>query len=130
MHFHITKHNSSSKNQFFPFRSLRGKFGTSHKIDHGHHMVTIYINLPLFFFCGFTSTSTVNSYGHVRTVSKIATLFLGRLRHPKQLGSTKCTCFHLQLTTALLGSVEGETKVCVPTGYRTRELWLLSLKRY
>ena len=128
MHFYITENNSSRKIQFFPFKSLRGKCGTSHKIDHGHHMVTIYISLPMFLFCGFTST--VNSYGHVRTVSKIATLFLGMLRHPKQLASTKCKCFHQQLRTALLESVEGETKVCVRTGYRTRELWLLSLKRY
>ena len=128
MHFHITEHNSSRKKSLFPFKSLRGKFGTSHKIDHGNQIITIYISLPLFLFCAFTST--VNSYGHVRTVSKIATLFLGRLRHHKQLASTKCTCFHQQLTTALLESVEGETKVGVRTGYRTRELWLMSLKRY
>ena len=30
--------------------------------------------------------------------------FLGRLRPPKQLTSTKCTYFCKQLTTALLGS--------------------------
>ena len=47
----------------------------------------------------------------------LATLFLGRLRPPKQFTSTLCTYFHLQLTTALLESAEGETKVCGQTGY-------------
>ena len=39
----------------------------------------------------------------------LTTLFLGRLGLPKLLISTKCTYFHQ--ITALLGSVEGETKV-------------------
>ena len=36
----------------------------------------------------------------------------GRLRHPKRLTSTSSTYFRQLLTTALLQSVEGETKVC------------------
>ena len=50
----------------------------------------------------------------------LPTLFLGRLRPPKW-----CTYFRQKLTTALLESAEGETKVYGRTGYRTRELWLL-----
>ena len=44
----------------------------------------------------------------------LPTLFLGRLRPPKQLTSTSCTYFRQKLTTALLESAEGETKVCGP----------------
>ena len=33
------------------------------------------------------------------------------------------------MTTALLELVEGESKVCGRTGYRTRDLWLLSQTR-
>ena len=33
------------------------------------------------------------------------------------------------MTTALLESAEGETKVYTRTGYRTRDLWLLSQTR-
>ena len=47
----------------------------------------------------------------------LATLFLGRLRPPKQFTSALCTYFHQQLTTALLESAEEETKVCGQTGY-------------
>ena len=42
----------------------------------------------------------------------LPTLFLGRLRPPKRLTSTLCTYFRQKLTTALLESAEGETKVC------------------
>ena len=59
----------------------------------------------------------------------LPTLFLGRLRPPKRLTSTLCTYFRRKLTTALLESAEGETKVCGRTGYRTRDLWLLSQTR-
>ena len=59
----------------------------------------------------------------------LPTLFLGRLRPPKQLTSTLCTYFRQKLTTALLESGEGETKVCGRTGYRTRDLWLLKQTR-
>ena len=38
--------------------------------------------------------------------------FLGRLRPPKCLTSTLCTCFRQYHTTALLDSSEGETKEC------------------
>ena len=41
-----------------------------------------------------------------------------------------CTFFRRWLTTALLELMEGETKVCGRTGYRTRDLWLLSQTRY
>ena len=54
----------------------------------------------------------------------LPTLFLGRLRPPKRLTSTLYTYFRQKLTTALLESAEGETKVCGRTGYRTRNLWL------
>ena len=59
----------------------------------------------------------------------LPTLFLGRLRPPKRLTSTLCTYFRQKLTTALLVSAEGETKVCGRTGYRTRDLWLLKQTR-
>ena len=49
----------------------------------------------------------------------LTTLFLGRLYDPKGLTSTSFTYFGL-LTTALLESAEGETKVCGQTGYQTR----------
>ena len=57
----------------------------------------------------------------------LPTLFLGRLRPPKWLTSTLCTYFRQKLTTALLESAEGETKVC--GRYRTRDLWLLKQTR-
>ena len=60
----------------------------------------------------------------------LPTLLLGRLRPPKRLTSTLCTYFRQKLTTALLESAEGETKVCGRTGYRTRALWLLKEKCY
>ena len=59
----------------------------------------------------------------------LPTLFLGRLRPPKRLISTLCTYFRQKLTTALLESAEGETKVCGRTGYRTRDLWLVKQTR-
>ena len=59
----------------------------------------------------------------------LPTLFLGRLRPPKRLTSTLCTYFRQKLTTALLKSAVGETKVCGRTGYRTRDLWLLKQTR-
>ena len=59
----------------------------------------------------------------------LPTLFLGRLRPPKRLTSTLCTYFRQKLTTALLESAEGETKVCGRTGYRSRHLWLLKQTR-
>ena len=71
----------------------------------------------------------VNIYGHVGTAVNLPTLFLGRLRPPKRLTSTLCTYFRQKLTTALLESAEGETKVCGRTGYRTRDLWLLKQTR-
>ena len=55
----------------------------------------------------------------------LPTLFLGSFRPPKRLASTLCTYFRQKLTTALLESAEGETKVGGQTGYRTRDLWLL-----
>ena len=55
----------------------------------------------------------------------LPTLFLGRLRPPERLTSTLCTYFHQKLTTALLESAEGETKVCGRSDHRTRDLWLL-----
>ena len=60
----------------------------------------------------------------------LTTLFLGRLRPPKQLTSTLCTYFCQQLTTAPLESAEGETKVCGQTGYRIQELWPTSQVPY
>ena len=42
----------------------------------------------------------------------LPTLFLGRLGPLKRLTSTLCTYFRQKLTTALLESAEGETKVC------------------
>ena len=45
------------------------------------------------------------------------TLFLGKLRPPKQLTSTSCTYFCQELTTTLIESAEGETKVCGHTRY-------------
>ena len=42
----------------------------------------------------------------------LSILFPGRLRPPKWLISTSCTYFRQLLTTALLQSAEGETKVC------------------
>ena len=54
------------------------------------------------------------------TVINLTTHFLGKLRHLKWLTST----------TALLESVEGETKECDRTGYQTRDLWLLSQMSY
>ena len=59
----------------------------------------------------------------------LPTIFLGRLRPPKRLTSTLCTYFRQKLTTALLESAKGETKVCGRTGYRTRDLWLLKQTR-
>ena len=51
------------------------------------------------------------------------------LRPPKRLSSTSCTYFRQQLSTVLLESAEGETKICVRIGYRTQDLWLLSQTR-
>ena len=42
---------------------------------------------------------------------------------------TLFTYFRRKLTTALLESAEGETKVCGRTEYRTRDLWLLKQTR-
>ena len=56
----------------------------------------------------------------------LTTLFLSRHRCSKGLTSTSCTYFRQKLTTALLESAEGETKVCGRIKYRTRDLWLLS----
>ena len=53
----------------------------------------------------------------------VTTLFLGRLRPPKQLTSTKV---HILSPVTLLESAEGETKVSGRTGYRTSDLWPLS----
>ena len=50
----------------------------------------------------------------------LSTLFLGRLRPPKRLTSGSSTNFRQKLTTALLESAEGETKVCGQTEYQTR----------
>ena len=41
----------------------------------------------------------------------VTTLFLGRLRPPKQLTNTLCTYFCQELTTALLESAEEETNM-------------------
>ena len=60
----------------------------------------------------------------------LTTLFLGRLRPPNRSTSTSCTYFHQLLTTTLLESVEGKTKVCGRTRYRTQDLWLLSQMLY
>ena len=49
----------------------------------------------------------------------LTTLFLGRLRPPKRLTSTKCAHFRKKLTSALLESAEGKTKVFGQIGYRT-----------
>ena len=59
----------------------------------------------------------------------LPTLFLGRHRPPKRLTSTLCTYFRQKLTTVLLESAEGDTKVRGRTGYRTRDLWLLKQTR-
>ena len=53
----------------------------------------------------------------------ITTLFLGRLRHSKQLTNTKM--YILSLVT-LFESAEGEKKVSGRSGYRTSDLWLLN----
>ena len=58
------------------------------------------------------------------------TLFLGRLRSPNRLTSTKCTYFRQQLITAFLASAEVETKVCGRIEFQTRDLWLSSQTRY
>ena len=52
-------------------------------------------------------------------------------QHPKWLTSTLCTYMHFcqYLTTVLLESADGETKVCGPTGYRALDFWLLSQTR-
>ena len=50
----------------------------------------------------------------------LTTLFLGWLTPSKRLTSTLCTYFSQELTTSLLESAEGETKVCGQTGYRTQ----------
>ena len=59
-------------------------------------------------------------------------LFLGRLRPPEQLTSTKCTYMYFGklLTTALLESAEEETKVSGGTGYQTQDLWVSSQMHY
>ena len=44
--------------------------------------------------------------------------------------SASCTYFRQYLTTVPVESAEGEMKVCGRTGYRTRDLWLLSQTRY
>ena len=69
---------------------------------------------------------------HLRSGGSVnlTTLFLGRLRPPKRLTSTSCTYFRQWLTTALLETAEGETKVCYQTGYRTQDLWLTSQAPY
>ena len=59
----------------------------------------------------------------------LPTLFLGRLRPLQRLTSTLCAYFRQKLTSALLESAEGETKICGRTGYRTRDLWLLTQTR-
>ena len=53
----------------------------------------------------------------------VTTLFMGRLRPPKQLTSTKV---HILSPVTLLESAEGETKVRCRIGYRTSDFWLLS----
>ena len=60
----------------------------------------------------------------------LTTLLLGRLRPPKRLTSTSCTYFRQHLTTALLESAEGQTKVCGQTGYPTQDLRLKSQVPY
>ena len=45
----------------------------------------------------------------------------GRVRSPKRLTITSFTYFRQELTTALLVSAKGETKVCGQTGYRTQD---------
>ena len=56
----------------------------------------------------------------------VITLFLGRLRPPKQLTSTKV---HILSPVTLLDSAERETKLSSRTGYRTSDLWFLSQTR-
>ena len=58
----------------------------------------------------------------------LTTLFLGRLRPPKQLTSTLCK--YILSVTALLEPAEGGTKVCGQSGYQTRDLQLLSQKHH
>ena len=58
----------------------------------------------------------------------LTTLFLGRLRPPKQLTSTSCTYSNWQLP--FLKKAEGETKVCCQTGYRSQNPWLTSQVPY
>ena len=58
--------------------------------------------------------------------ANVTTLFMGRLRPPKQLTSTK---LHILLPVTLLESAEEDMKVSdrtVRTGYQTSDLWLLS----
>ena len=71
----------------------------------------------LLLFCCFTSMAM---WG--RSVI-ITTLFMDRLKPPKQLTSTKV---HILSPVTLLESAEGETKVRCQTGYRTSDPWLLS----
>ena len=54
----------------------------------------------------------------------VTTLFVDRLRPPKQLTSITV---HILSPLALPESAEGETKVRWRTGHRTSDLWLLSL---
>ena len=53
----------------------------------------------------------------------VATLFLGRLRPPKQLTNTKV---HTLSPVTFLKSAEEEKKIRGRTGYRTLNLWFSS----
>ena len=55
---------------------------------------------------------------------------LCRLRPPERLTSNLCTYIRQQLATAILESVERETKVSGWVRYQTRDLWLLSQTHY
>ena len=60
------------------------------------------------FVCFDALCPSLNSYGHVGTVSSPShTFFLGKLDIYKRLTSTFCTYFPLLLTKTLLDSAEG-----------------------
>lgn len=53
----------------------------------------------------------VTYFRNLRVIKDIATLFLGKLKRPKWLTSTKCLYFRPLLRTAFLKLAEGKTKV-------------------
>ena len=64
-----------------------------------------------------------------RRLVNIITLYLGRVRPPKRLSSTKCLYSLQYLKTVLLKAEEGEKKFSGRTWYRTQDLRLLNKPR-